>query len=106
MIADLPTGLPDRAFLIAYDVEKQKLTGGDSHGQLIRAAALVELTLAGLLVDENGKPHTTARRTNDPVLDAVLEQIAASKPRSWKHWVGKDAKITYQAVRERLARTG
>jgi hypothetical protein len=103
MTADLPTRLADRAFLIAYDVEKQKLTGGDSHGQLIRAAVLVELTLAGYLVDENGKPRGTGGRTSDPILDAVLDQIADSKARSWKHWVEKDAKVTYQAVRERLA---
>ncbi len=102
MTADLPTRLADRAFLIAYDVEKQKLTGGNSHGQLIRAAALVELTLAGRLVDDNGKPRITGQRTEDAVLSAVLKQIENSKPRSWQHWVEKDAKITYQAVRERL----
>jgi len=103
MTAEVPNRLPDRAFLIAYDVEKHKLTGGDSHGQLIRAAALVELTLAGRLVDENGKPRDTGQRTDDPILDAILNQIASSKARSWKYWVEKDAKVTYQAVRERLA---
>jgi hypothetical protein len=102
MTTDLPSRLPDRAFLIAYDVEKQKLTG-DSHGQLIRAAALVELTLAGRLVDDKGRPRVVGGRTDDPVLNAVLDQIEQSKPRTWRHWVEKDAKITYQAVRERLA---
>jgi hypothetical protein len=103
MTADLPTRLADRAFLIAYDVQKHKLTGGDSHGQLIRAAALVELTLAGGLVDDNGKPRPTGTRVGDPVLDAILDQISRSKARSWKHWVQADAKVTYQAVRDRLA---
>jgi Golgi phosphoprotein 3 GPP34 len=102
MTADLPTRLPDRAFLIAYDVEKKKLTG-DSQGQLIRAAALVELTMAGRLVDDKGRPRVTGGRTDDPVLDAVLDQIEVSKPRTWRHWVEKDAKVTYKAVRERLA---
>jgi hypothetical protein len=105
MIADLTPRLPDRAFLVAYDVQKQKLTGGGSHRQLIRAAALVELTLAGRLVDQDGKPQDTGRRTDDPVLDAILDQIAHSKARSWKYWVEKDAKVTYQAVRERLVTT-
>jgi hypothetical protein len=103
MTTDVPRRLTDRAFLIAYDVGKQKLTGGDSHGQLIRAAALVELTIAGRLVDEHGKPRSTGQRTDDPILDAVLDQITNSKARSWRHWVEKDVKITYQAVRERLA---
>jgi hypothetical protein len=103
MTPDLPTRLADRAFLIAYDVQKHKLSGGDSHGQLIRAAVLVELTLGGRIVDENGKPRSTGQRTDDPILDAVLEQISHSKPRSWKYWISKDAKITYQAVRQRLA---
>jgi Golgi phosphoprotein 3 GPP34 len=102
MTTDLPSRLPDRAFLIAYDVQKKKLTG-NSQGQLIRAAALVELTLAGQLVDVKGRPRVVGGRTDDPVLNAVLDQIDQSKPRTWRHWVEKDAKITYQAVRERLA---
>ena len=54
-------------------------------------------------MDENGKPRDAGGRTGDPVLDAVLDQIAGSKPRSWRHWVQKDAKLTYQSVRQRLA---
>jgi Golgi phosphoprotein 3 (GPP34) len=103
MSAQSPIGLPASAFLIAYDVEKQKLVGRGTHGILVRAAALVELSLGGQLVDHEGKAQPTGRRTDDPVLDAVLGQITASRPRTWKHWVNKGHKDTYQAVRERLA---
>jgi hypothetical protein len=103
MSAQGPIGLPASAFLIAYDVERQKLTGGGTHAILVRAAALVELSLDGQLVDHDGKAEPTGRHTDDPVLDAVLRQITESKPRNWKHWVNKSHKDTYQAVRERLA---
>lgn len=96
------TSLPTQAFLIAYDVERQKLAGGTTHGILVRAAALVELSLGGQLEDENGKARPTGRGTSDPELAAVLAQIAESKPRVWKYWVAKDHKATYQAVRGRL----
>jgi hypothetical protein len=96
------TSLPAQAFLIAYDVERQKLAGGTTHGILVRAAALVELSLGGQLDDQDGKAHPTGRGTSDPELAAVLAQIAESKPRVWKYWVAKDHKATYQAVRGRL----
>jgi hypothetical protein len=99
----IPARLPERAYLIAYDLERVKFRGGGTHAHLVRAAALVELFLAGQLEDEGGKAMATGRRTGDPVLDAVLAQIWASKPRSWKHWVNKDHKATYEAVRERLS---
>ena len=103
MAKQTPTGLPASAFLIAYDVDKQKLAGGSLHGILVRAAALVELSLGGQLADHNGKAEPTGRHTEDPELTKVLEQITKSKPRAWKYWVNKDHKVTYQAVRERLA---
>jgi hypothetical protein len=104
MTTQNPMGLAASAFLIAYDVEKKKLTGGSTHGILVRAAALVELSLGGQLADQNGKAEPTGRGTEDPELSAVLEQIAASKPRAWKYWVNKDHKLTYRAVRDRLQR--
>jgi Golgi phosphoprotein 3 (GPP34) len=103
MATDKPTGLPASAFLIAYDVEKKKLTGSSTHGILVRAAALVELSLGGQLADSNGNAQPTGQPTDDPILSAMLDQIVASNPRTWKYWVKKDHRVTYQAVRERLA---
>ena len=94
--------LPERAYLIAYDPEKGKLSGGGTHAHLVRAAALVELLLGHQLVDEGGKARAAGGGTDDPVLSAMLEQIRGSKPRPWKHWVNKDRTATYEAVRERL----
>lgn len=102
MTTQNPTGLAANAFLIAYNVEKKKLAGGSTHGILVRAAALAELSLGGQLADQNGKAEPTGRRTEDPLLEVVLDQIAASKPRAWKYWVNKDHKGTYRAVREQL----
>jgi Golgi phosphoprotein 3 (GPP34) len=102
MPTEIPAGLPARAFLIGYDVERKRLTGG-SQAELVQGAALIQLSLAGLLADDNGKAKAGGRRTADPMLDALLERITDSRPRPWKHWVTSDAKSTFRAVRDRLA---
>ena len=102
MPAETSAGLPTRAYLIAYDVERQKLTG-NSPNELVQAAALVQLSLAGLLTDENGKAQASGGRTGDPVLDSLLDRISDSRLRSWKHWVTSDPKLTHRAIRDRLA---
>jgi hypothetical protein len=114
-MTQIPARLPERAYLIAYDVEKKKMAPGSNHAELVRAATLVELFLDGRLVDDDGKVSVCGQRpdnrtddrpdnrTDDGLLDAVLDQISASKPRSWKHWAKKNHQATYEAVRERLA---
>jgi len=42
------------------------------------------------------------QRLADPVLDGLLQQIAQSGPRPWRHWIGKDARATVRAVRDEL----
>jgi Golgi phosphoprotein 3 GPP34 len=42
----------------------------------------------------------------DPVLAALLDEIAQSRPRKWKHWVGKGGRATKRAVRDQLAVDG
>lgn len=101
--AGRPASLADRALLVAYHLEKKKLAGSHRE-ELVLAAALVDLTRQGALTDEGGKAVVTGKRTGDPMLDAVLDRIAASRrPRSWQHWATKDHAVTYRAVRDRLA---
>jgi hypothetical protein len=103
----LPTRLADRAYLVAYDVERKRLRGGNL-GKVLNAAVLIELWLAGSITDENkcaaitsaaGRP---AHRYGD-VEAGVLARLRASKPRRWKHWVRQDARTTERTVRARLA---
>jgi hypothetical protein len=105
MNAPPTTRLGEDAFLIAYDVDRQRLDGqvASLHDELVAAAVLAELYLHGLLTtDQEGKVRAGERRTGDPILDAVLTTITGSTPRDWKYWV-KAQSGTYAAIRDRLA---
>ncbi|MFI7452251.1 GPP34 family phosphoprotein [Nonomuraea sp. NPDC049714] len=80
------------AFLLAFDLRKEKLTQRDVLGYLLRAATLAELLLAGNLADESGKARACTAPAAEPgSLSAVVwEQISSSPPRSWRRWVQKD----------------
>jgi hypothetical protein len=73
---------------------------------LVRTAALEQLTISGLLRDEDGKAASPGRETTgDPVLDGVLALVRASeRRRSWKHWVKKQGGSTRDALRDQLVR--
>lgn len=101
--------LPTRLFLLAYDPKKNRLTNWTQLGTLLRAGALGELALTGRVADENGRVvlvgqsgHGT-RSHPDPVLDALLSEIAASsKPRKWEHWIGRRNSQCLKLVRAEL----
>lgn len=100
---ELPESLPARLYLLAYDKRRQRLTARIQLGYVLRAAALADLELRGDLADEDGKVRVVAdRRVEDPVLDAVLQEIAGSRPRTWGHWVRAGQRATKRAVRDQL----
>lgn len=103
----LTDSLPTRAFLLAYDVERRKLTG-DQLPLVVRGALLADLSLRGCLTeDEEGKVRASGtRRTGDPVMDDVLRTIDEARPRSWRSWVRRGTRQTLVAVREQLAAAG
>ncbi|SNS28187.1 GOLPH3/VPS74 family protein [Actinomadura mexicana] len=103
-MVEVPESLPARMYLLAYDLRKQRMTSGGARlGYVLRAAALTELYLDGRLGDERRGP-VPGTPGDDPY--GVLAQIAASRPRSWRHWVRKDARPIVAAVRDELVRGG
>jgi hypothetical protein len=104
---DLPESLPGRMYLLAYNPRRQRMTAAAQLGYVLRAAALADLLLAGALADGSGKGVAQPGRVvDDPVLDVVRQQIAASRPRSWRHWVSKGAGPMKRDVRDQLAGEG
>lgn len=99
----LPESLPDRMYLLAYDTERNRLTGRSQLGLVLRAAALAELYLGEHLTDDRDRPRATGRRpTGDPLLDDLLRQIADGRPKAWYRWIGRREYATVRAVRDRL----
>lgn len=98
--------LPERMFLLAYDPRRERLTWRADVGLIVRAAALAELELRGVLIDERGRANVARARQpkiTDPLLHEVLAEIEASrKPRRWQHWVQRRARKTRAAVERRL----
>jgi hypothetical protein len=98
-----PETLPGELFLLAFDTRKGKLTNRSHLGYVLRAGALNELYLRGHLVDADGKAQPgTPGATLDGVLAGVLEQVSASAPKKWHHWVRKDARAMFHTVRDQL----
>ncbi|MFL6056949.1 MAG: GPP34 family phosphoprotein, partial [Actinoallomurus sp.] len=51
----LPRSLPARLYLLAYDLDKERMTSRTQLGLVLRAAALADLYLDRRLADEDGK---------------------------------------------------
>jgi hypothetical protein len=100
---ELPESLPARLYLLAYDKRRQRLAARTQLGHVLRAAALADLELRGSLTDEDGKVRVVVDPpVGDPVLDAALEEIAGSRPRTWGHWVRAGQRAIKRAVRDQL----
>jgi hypothetical protein len=104
----VPDSLPQRIFLLAYNPDKGKVGIGTHLGAMLRAAALTELYLAGHLTDRGGRAAVVdvRRPLGDPVLEALLEEIASSKPRKWQSWVDRGHRAAVGAVRGQLGENG
>jgi hypothetical protein len=95
--------LPAQAYLLACDVDKNRLRDRQPAGYLVRGAALTDLLLRGHLVDNDGVAVAVSGGTaGDEVLAELLGEIARSRPRRWKIWVRMDFRGTLRAVETQL----
>jgi len=102
----LPDTLPAQVYLLAYNKERQRITGTMWLGQILGGAALTDLWLSGHLVDRDGVAHPAgaAAVPADPALRLVWERVSAAPPRRWVRWIGQ--RHLGQAVRDQLASDG
>ncbi|MBE3205965.1 MULTISPECIES: GOLPH3/VPS74 family protein [Parafrankia] len=121
MNPDLPTSLPAKLYLLAYNLEKDQMYANRRLGRALRAAALVELETDGWLTDDGGlarvaadlppgrgepTPRGGAGRA-DPLVAAVHRQISeAPAPRAWVDWIDHDHRRAAVETRDDLESAG
>ncbi|GLU50185.1 GOLPH3/VPS74 family protein [Nocardiopsis ansamitocini] len=101
--------LPQRLYLISYDTDKGRFDPVSTtyRGPLLRAAALAELIIGGLLHGRGGKAeHTAVRPPEDPFLAEVLADVAPNEPGHWINAVQRGTVRAEEAVCEQLVANG
>ncbi|WP_033262536.1 GOLPH3/VPS74 family protein [Amycolatopsis vancoresmycina] len=99
--------LPGRAYLLACDTRRDRLPDRDRVALLVRAAALTDLVLRGLVADAAGRPVARgAAGTGHLVLDDLLAELAAEPHRKWRAWVRRGARGTLQSLEAQLDAAG
>lgn len=109
----LPDALAGRLYLLGCRTDSGRPPSGVGAAPRLRAGALAELWLAGLVGSDRAEDPKGlvapigGREHPDPVAAALLAEIAARrKPRSWTWWVGHGERATARAVQDQLAASG
>ncbi|MDL5154614.1 GPP34 family phosphoprotein [Actinomycetospora termitidis] len=101
--------LPQAVYLLCHDLERDRL-GEDSdllRGVLLRAAAVAELRLSGLLTDVDGRAvRLPGGVPDDGFLAAVLDAVPPGGTASWSAVMDGDPAAAEERVRGRLAELG
>ncbi|RSD10443.1 GOLPH3/VPS74 family protein [Amycolatopsis eburnea] len=99
--------LPARAYLLACDTRRDRLPDRERVALLVRAAALTDLVLRGLVADDDGRPVVTgAGGTGHLVLDDLLAELAADPHRKWRARVRRGARGTLESLEAQLGAAG
>ena len=99
--------LPAQAYLLACDVDRERLPDRERAALLVRGAALTDLVLRHLVADADGRPVVTGSGgTGHLVLDDLLAELSADPHRRWRSWIRRDARRTLQSVEAQLDAAG
>ena len=99
--------LPAKVYLLACDVERNRLRDRKRVGYLVRAATLTELLLRGRLTDDGGVVRAApGQALNDTALDDLLARVIEGRPRKWRTWVREDSESTLSEVERQLDAAG
>ena len=105
---DLPLSLPERLYLLCYDLTRDR-PGDDTalvRGPLLRAAAVAELRLAGQLHDHDGRAVRGCGTPDDAFLAEVLDTVPVDGGQRWYGVVDARWWNAEASVREGLAARG
>ncbi|MEU6819445.1 GPP34 family phosphoprotein [Streptomyces atriruber] len=107
----MPLTLPQRLYLLSYSLDKERFEAVDlqGRGQLLRAAALTELTFDGLLAAKGSEVVRTSAAADPPAdgfLAEVWRDIPTEKPKNWLQYVHNKATTAEEPVRDELVGTG
>jgi hypothetical protein len=98
--------LPARAYLVAYDLSREKLTERAWLDYVVQGAALAQLLADGRLHDTGTDVAVTGGpRPSDEVLGQVLQQARGGDRRDWRALLHQ-SKATLRAVEDQLVRAG
>ncbi|MDI9941224.1 GPP34 family phosphoprotein [Rhodococcus sp. IEGM 1351] len=101
-----PLPLWKRLYLLCTRPDGQ-VTEYDELGALVRAGVLAELYLTGEITDRTGHAYAECRQAHPGALEQqLITQIAASRPRTWEHWIGTDPRPTERLARDQLVSEG
>jgi hypothetical protein len=71
--------------------------------KLVRAGALADLAIHGVVEDLDGRVHAVdGREASDPLSRLVLDSITSSKPRKWKDWIQRDGGKSLDVIEHQL----